>query len=76
MDTGIKNNINRGKYPELFEFFDNFYRNFKEGNLDNKSYENLIKIIINDIRKSEKKLKDRRLYTKLVLTVNPFKYLK
>jgi hypothetical protein len=34
-----------------------------------------MKIIINDLKKSEKKIKDRNLFTKLIITVQPFKYL-
>jgi len=34
-----------------------------------------MKIIINDLKKSEKKIKDKNLFTKLIITVHPFKYL-
>lgn len=34
-----------------------------------------MKIIISDLRKGEKKIKDRNLFTKLIITVQPFKYL-
>lgn len=34
-----------------------------------------MKIIINDLKKSEKKIKDKNLFTKLIITVQPFKYL-
>lgn len=39
------------------------------------AYEGIMKIIINDLKKSEKKIKDRNLFTKLIITVQPFKYL-
>ena len=34
-----------------------------------------MKIIISDIKKTERKLKDRNLFAKLVITMHPFKYL-
>jgi hypothetical protein len=33
-------------------------------------------IIISEIRKAEKKVKDKRLFSKLLITIRPFKYLK
>ena len=34
-----------------------------------------MKIIISDVKKTEKKLRDRHLFTKLIITMHPFKYL-
>ena len=34
-----------------------------------------MKIIISDLKRSEKKVRDKNIFTKLVITVQPFKYL-
>jgi hypothetical protein len=34
-----------------------------------------MKIIIKDVKKSEKKVNDRNLFSKLIITIRPFKYL-
>jgi hypothetical protein len=73
---GIKNSANRGKYPDLFKIFDDYYNGFKENKFLEEPYEALIKTIISDIRRTEKKVRDRRLFTKLMMTIRPFKYLK
>lgn len=75
VEIGIKSNQNRGKFPDLLSIFDEYYNSFKENKHLDGAYEAIIKIIINDIRKSEKKVKDRRIFTKLMITIYPFKYL-
>ena len=75
IDIGIKSNQNRAKHPDLLSTFDDYYANYKENKFLEGAYEGIMKIIINDIKKTEKKLKDQNLLTKLVITMHPFKYL-
>ncbi len=35
----------------------------------------MVKLIIIDIKKTERKMRDKWLFTKLVMSINPFKYL-
>ena len=75
IDIGVKSPQNRAKYPDLLSIFDDYYANYKENKFLEGAYEGIMKIIINDIKKSDKKLKDRNLFTKIVITMHPFKYL-
>lgn len=75
VEMNIKNNQNRARLPDLLSIFDDYYNSFKENQHNEGAYEAVIKIIINDIRKNEKKMKDKRLLTKLLITILPFKYL-
>lgn len=75
VEVGVKNPQNRARFPDLLSIFDDYYNGFKENKHNEGAYEAIIKIIINDIRKSEKKVKDRRIFTKLMITVYPFRYL-
>jgi hypothetical protein len=75
VDQGIKNGANRSKYADILALFDEFYAGFKENQFLGGAYEAIIKVIINDIKKQEKKVRDRNLLTKLVITIYPFKYL-
>ena len=71
----MKNNNNRTKFPDLLNVFDEYYACFKESKFSDKAYETIIKMIINDIKKANRPLKDKRLFTKLMITICPFKYL-
>lgn len=75
IEIGIKSNQNRAKYPDLLNIFDDYYANYKENKFLESAYEAIMKIIISDVKKTERKLKDRNLFTKLVITMHPFKYL-
>lgn len=75
VEAGIKSNTNRTKFPDLMAVFDEYYNSFRENKFSERAYEDIIKTIINDVKKNEKKVKDRRLFTKLMITVCPFKYL-
>ena len=71
----MKNEQNRQKHHDMLVIFDDFYESFKENKFLDGAYEAIIKTIIRDIKKTEKKLKDKRLFTKLMITIVPFKYL-
>ena len=72
---GIGSAQNRSKYPDLLAVFDEYYANFKENKFLEGAYESIMKIIIKDVKKSEKKVNDRNLFSKLIITIRPFKYL-
>jgi hypothetical protein len=75
VELNIKSSQNRAKMPDLLSIFDDYYSGFKENQHNEGAYEAIIKIIINDIRKSDKKVRDKRLFTKLLITIQPFRYL-
>lgn len=72
---GINTPQNRAKYTDLLNIFDDYYTNYKENKFLEGAYEAIMKIIISDVKKSEKKVRDRNLFSKLVITMHPFKYL-
>ena len=48
----LKNNQIRAKFPDLLQVFDAYYNGFKENKFVEEANEALVKIIINDIRKT------------------------
>lgn len=72
----MKNQQNRLKYGDLIKVFENYYNDAKENKYNEEAYEAIVKITISELKKSEKKVKDKRLFSKLVITIRPFRYLK
>lgn len=73
---GLKNQQNRTKYADFIKIFEDYYNDTKENKYNEEAYEAIVKIIISELKKTEKKVKDKRLYSKLLITVRPFRYLK
>jgi hypothetical protein len=76
VEAGLKNAANRSKYVEVTKYFEEYYNASKQNVFNEESYEALMNILIGEIRKGEKKVKDKRLFSKLLITIRPFKYLK
>lgn len=76
VELGLKNQQNRAKYADLIRVFEDYYNDAKDNKFNEEAYDAVVKIIISELKKSEKKIKDKRLFSKLVITVRPFRYLK
>ena len=59
----------------MLTVFDEYYGAYRDGGFSETAYETIMKLVINDVKKSEKKVRDRNLFTKLLVTIHPFKYL-
>ena len=76
VELGLKNQPNRTKYPDFIKIFDDYYNAAKEDKYNEEAYGAIMKIIVSELRKYEKKIKDKRLFSKLYITIRPFRYLK
>lgn len=76
VELGLKNQQNRAKYPDFIKIFDDYYNDAKNNKYNEEAYDAIIKVIISELKKCEKKVKDKRLFSKLLITVRPFRYLK
>lgn len=72
----MKNPQNKAKYPDFIKIFEDYHSSAKENKFNEKAYETIMNIIVAELQKSEKKIKDKRLFSKLLITIKPFKYLK
>lgn len=76
IDAALKNPQLRSKHPDFVRILEDYYNASREGTFHEEAYEALTKTLISEVRKSEKKVKDRRLFSKLAITVRPFRYLR
>ena len=72
----MKNPQNKAKYPDFIKTFEDYHSSAKDNKFNEKAYEAIMKAILTELQKSEKKIKDKRLFSKLLITIRPFKYLK
>ena len=71
----MKNNACKTKYPEIYKNFAKYYESFKNGKNNADSYEKVMKNLIEETIKVSKKIQDKNLFAKLLITISPFKYL-
>lgn len=72
----MKSPQSKAKYPDFIKIFEDYHSSAKENKFNEKAYEAIMNIIVGELQKSEKKIKDKRLFSKLLITIRPFKYLK